>query len=149
MIPIRQHYIGPSQQERVSLNFAKWIRGMEVAQDAVLELDKFKKSKYRNSYINEERITRALEEQDRDFLRELSNYFYGISGIYARFVKYLAGILTYDWYAYPYMLKDGYSVKNVRKDINIVLNYLDNVNIKTTFYDASLGVILMVLFMDT
>lgn len=142
MIPIRQHYIGPSQQERVSLNFAKWIRGMEVAQDAVLELDKFKKSKYRNSYINEERITRALEEQDRDFLRELSNYFYGISGIYARFVKYLAGILTYDWYAYPYMLKDGYSVKNVRKDINIVLNYLDNVNIKTTFYDVSLGVIL-------
>ena len=64
MIPIRQHYIGPSRQERVSLNFAKWIRGMEVAQDAVLELDKFKKSKYRNSYINEERITRALEEQD-------------------------------------------------------------------------------------
>ena len=72
----------------------------------------------------------------------MSNYFYGISGIYARFVKYLAGILTYDWYAYPYMLKDGYSVKNVKKDMNIILNYLDNVNIKTTFYDVSLGVIL-------
>lgn len=113
MIPIRQRINLDIPNEK--LNFAKWTRGMDVVSDAVLELDKFKKSKYKGVYIDEDRITRALEEQDVKFLRGLSNYFYGISGIYARFCKYLAGLLTYDWYAFPYMLKEGYNLKMLRK----------------------------------
>lgn len=141
MVPIRQRnrQFSPMSEKA---NFAKWIRGMDVVQDAVLELDKFKKSKYKGTYIDSENITRALEDQDVKFLRDLSNYFYGISGIYSRFVKYLSGILTYDWYAFPYMLKDNYNIKSVKKDTDIVLRYLDNLNIKTAFTEISLNVIL-------
>jgi hypothetical protein len=40
------------------------------------------------------------------------------------------------------MLKDGYNLKNVKKDMSNVLTYLDNLNIKTSFYEVSLSVIL-------
>ena len=138
MSSIRQH--GTSRQ-MTSLDFGKLVRGISVADNAVLELDKFKRSKYRTTYVDKDSITRALEEGDTVFLRNLSNYFYSISGIYSRFIEYLAGILTYSWYAYPYMLKDKYSSKNVIKDMNNILSYLDNLSIPSIFYDISTTII--------
>lgn len=139
MIPIRQHEMN---QKNEAINFSKLVRGMDVIDDAVIELDKFKKSKYRTTYADKDAIVDALETQNVKFLREMSNYYATVSGIYGRFTKYLAGILTYSWYAYPYMLKDSYNVKTVKKDLNGVLRYLDNLNIPSTFYDISLKVIL-------
>ena len=93
------------------------VRGIDVIEDAVLELDKFKKSKYKNTFADKEAIVRALENENVRFLREMSNYYFSLSGMYSRFVQYLAGILTYDWMIYPYMLKDKYDSKKVKKDM--------------------------------
>ena len=101
MIPIRQH---DEIEKREPINFSKMVRGIDVIDDAVIELDKFKKSKYRTTFADKDVIVTALENQNAKFLREMSNYYNGVSGIYARFTKYLAGILTYSWYSYPYML---------------------------------------------
>ena len=139
MSPIRQHEISVKNE---TVNFAKLSKGIDVIDDAVIELDKFKKSKYRNTYNDKEAIVTALENRNVKFLREMSNYYYDVSGIYARFIKYLTGILTYSWYAYPYMLKDNYNSKTVKKEMNSVLTYMDNLNIATTFYDVSFKVVL-------
>ena len=85
-------------------------KGWQGLQDSVLELDKFKSSQFGSSYGNKESIMRALETQDQVFLRNLSVYYMGISGIYQRLVEYVSSILTYDWYAYP--LLKGKDTKN-------------------------------------
>lgn len=122
------------------VNFAKLVRGMNIIDGAVLELDKFKKTKYQK-FVDIDSIVRALENQDTKFLRNLSIYYNGISGIYSRFCKYMAGVLTYDWYTYPYLLRDGYNIKTVKKDMDNLLRYLDNLNIKTSLYDITYKVI--------
>ena len=85
----------------------------------------------------------ALEKNDTEFLRNASIYYYSISGIYARFVKYLAGLLTYNWYAYPYLL-DGtsYNENKVKKQLNSLLLFLDNFNPQITLYNIATQVIL-------
>lgn len=139
MIKIRQHTNNSVSTQRV--DFAKMTKGIEVISGAVIELDRFKRSNYRQTFIDSEAITAALENQDIKFLRGLSEYYDGVSGIYSRFCKYLAGLLTFDWYGYPYMLNDKYNSKTVKKEMNEVLFYLDNLNIKDQFYEISLKVI--------
>ena len=75
-------------RESQSFNFEKWVRGLDVVKDAVLSLDKFKKSNYGDSFGDKTKIFNALENQDKEFLRSLSLYYYGISGIYAGFIEY-------------------------------------------------------------
>ena len=140
MIPIRQHNLEGQKSEKI--NFAKMVRGIDIIEDAVLELDKFKKSKYKNTFADKDAIVRALENEDVRFLREMSNYYFSLSGMYSRFVQYLAGILTYDWLIYPYMLKDKYDSKKVKKDLSAAIEYVDNILVKSTFYEISLKVII-------
>lgn len=139
MIPIRQH--SKPTEERESLNFEKLVRGLDVIKDAVLEVNKFKRVRMQK-YVNKSEIISAIETEDVKFLRGLSNYYFSTSGIYARFVKYLAGLPTYDWYAYPYMFERGGSKEKVQKDLGEVIRYLDNMLIPTTFYDITTKVIL-------
>jgi len=139
VIPIRQHETNTKTE---TVNFAKMTRGMDVIDDAVIELEKFRKSKYRTSFADKDAIINALETNNTKFLREMSNYYVSISGIYSRFVKYLAGILTYSWYAYPYMPQENYNEKKVERELNGVIQYLDNLGIPITFYDISTKVII-------
>ena len=83
------------------MDFTKIGKGWKGLEDSVLELDKFKRSQYSATFGNKDSIMRALETQDKVFLRNLSVYYMGISGIYQRLVEYLSSILTYDWFAYP------------------------------------------------
>lgn len=112
----------------------------EVIAGAVLELDRFKKSK-NQIYIDAQQITAALESGDIKFLRNLSEYYDGISGIYGRLMKYLANILTYDSYAYPYLPDPKANVKIIQKDMKRVLGYLDQLAIRETFTEISYKVI--------
>lgn len=139
MIKIREHLNRSTDRTRVDFN--KIITGVNVSNEAVLELDRFKKSSYKSTFVDEETITKALEEQNVKFLRGLSEYYDGISGMYSRICKYLSGVPGYDWYAFPYLLNDNYNKKSIGKEINKVITYLDNLNIKYSFYDISLKVI--------
>ena len=80
---------------------------------------------------------RALEGNDTAFLRGLSLYYMGTSGIYQRLVEYMSTILTYDWYAYPHMVAPGTPVEGVEEDLNKVLSFLDESKIPTMLRNIS------------
>lgn len=106
------------------MDFSKY--SWEKQPGSILDLDKFKRSQAGSTYENEESIKRALERKDVDFLRGLSKYYMGVSGIYQRLVEYMSSILTYDWYAYPLANQNGLTVEDVREGMDELLAFLDN-----------------------
>ena len=139
MIEIRDHKA--HSRKGVPIDFKKVSRGWTTVGDAVLELDKFKRYTFRTTFGDKASILTALERKDYIFLRELSLYYMGISGIYQRIVEYMSSILTYDWLAYPYMLEPNSKKKEVDDGMKKVLSFLDNSHLRTVLLDISQTVI--------
>mgnify|MGYP003523684836 CR=1 FL=1 len=142
MSPIRVRNRHVEKQEtiqdvQVNADFARLGKSAEIPKDAVLDLGKFKKA---NSRFEEARILQAIANKDIVFLREASDYFYNTSGIYKRLVNYLAGILTYDWMITPYINSEKNNTK-VLAEFSKVLQFCDNLNIKSAFAEISHEVI--------
>lgn len=124
---------------RPQLDFKK-IQGMEIADDAVLDLGKIKTS--RNTIIDEERIIDAIERKDLKYLRQVSRDFYDLSGIYRRLCQYMAYLPTYDWLVVPYILQQNkINSEKLLQDFNKTLLLLDNMKIKNTFSNISLKIL--------
>ena len=74
-------------------------------------------------------------------MREISNFYYKLNGIYERVCNYFAYLYRYDWYAVPIINDSSVKEEKVLKDFNKILNYLDNSNIKKVCGDIALQVI--------
>jgi hypothetical protein len=111
--------------------------------DAVLDLGSLKKNN--RQFGDKAVILKALGQKDYRTLREISNYFYEISGIYERLCKYFAFLYRYDWYVVPYINEETGAAKTknnkVLADFAKVLYYLDNSDIKMTFGNVALEII--------
>jgi len=73
-------------------------------------------------------------------MRDISNYFYRISGIYQRICRYMAYMYRYDWLITPYYTENTKPDK-ILDGFNKVLNYLDKFEVKKFFGDVALKVI--------
>lgn len=118
-------------EQRERIKFDKGGRDWQSVAEFVLELDKFKKSNYKNTFADKGQILSALENQDATFLRNLSLYFMGISGIYQRIVRYMSSLLTYDWFAYPYLPDPKAKPKEIEEEMRKVLAFLDGSILKS------------------
>jgi len=58
-------------------------------------------------------------------MRDISNYFYKISGIYQRLCRYMAYMYRYDWLVTPYYDTDLVKPNKILDGFNKVLTYLD------------------------
>lgn len=140
MIEIREYRKHPRTQS--SLDFSKLKKSWENIEGSVLELDKFKRTQLGSTYANQENIMRALETQDVTFLRNLSIYYMGISGIYQRLVEHMSSILTYDWFAYPYLLNEDLETKEIKEGMKKILMFLDNTHIATALSDITRTIVI-------
>ena len=84
---------------------------------------------------------RALFDNDIPKLREISNYFYKTSGIYARLCNYIATMYRYDWYVVPEVYKEGTKNEEIVKDWHKVLTYMDNSYVAKVCAEMALGVV--------
>jgi hypothetical protein len=75
-------------------------------------------------------------------MRNISNYFYRISGIYRAACNYLATLYRYDWYVVPEIFDENIGEDKVVKEFVRILNYLDKSYIKKTCGEIALDVIL-------
>lgn len=90
---------------------------------------------------NKRRILEAIANNDIETQRKISNYFFKISGIYSRLVRYLAYLYRYDWMVTPYYDKEDVNESKLLTQFSKVLNYLDNSQIKKTLGEIALKVI--------
>lgn len=83
----------------------------------------------------------ALAENDVATLREISDWFFKVDGIYSRTVKHYATLYRYDWYITTELYGNEVNQKKILKDFSKILRILDNTYISKVCAEMALGVI--------
>ena len=91
------------------IDFSKIKIGTKVLDDAILEFGELKT--VNPSLSDKATILDALDRRDVFKLREISNFFYRVSGIYARLCRYMAYLYKYDWFITPYIVSESMKAK--------------------------------------
>ena len=93
------------------------------------------------SFTDKGTILKAIAENDVTKMREISNFYYRLNGIYTRVCNYFAFLYRYDWYLVPQINDDTIKEEKILKDFAKLLNYLDGSYIKKICGDIALNVI--------
>ena len=84
-----------------TVDFNKIKLGMKTLDDAIINLDTLKKVNPR--LADKFTVLKAINDNDLAMMREISNFFYRIDGIYTRIIRYMAFMYRYDWMVTPYV----------------------------------------------
>lgn len=129
-----------------SPDFSKIKVGIKSLDDAVYSLGELKRISPR--LADKKTILNAMHSGDIATMREVSNFFYKTSGIYARLCRYMAYLYRYDWMITPYINNQAFTTAegNVKEDkilegFNKALLYLDNFEVKRFFGEVALKVL--------
>ena len=123
----------------IPVDFAKIRVGVKSVSDAILKLGDFRKIS--PQLADKVQVLRAIHYGDLDKMRDISNYFYKISGIYQRLCRYMAYMYRYDWLVTPYYDIDSIKPNKILDGFNKVLTYLDKFQAKKFFGQVALKVI--------
>lgn len=115
--------------------------GKETLTDAILDLGTLTKIPNANKYLNKMEVLKSLYKKDIKELRNISNVFYSISGIYRRVCNLFACLYRYDWYITPETYSDDINEDKIIKDFQKILNFFDNSNLRKMCGDIALEVI--------
>ena len=124
----------------VETDFSKIRVGIKTLQDAVYNVNTF--SKINKNFGDKQFVLKAIHDGDLKAVREVSNFYYKVSGIYQRLCRYMAYMYTYDWVVTPFtQLDKNIKVSKVLENFYKALNFLDNFQVKKFFGDVALKVI--------
>ncbi len=84
-----------------TLDFAKIKVGAKTLDDAILKFGNYKNINPR--LADKATVLRAIDTYDLPLMRDISDFFYKCSGIYARILRYMAFMYRYDWMVTPYV----------------------------------------------
>ena len=87
--------------DRYSTDFSKIKVGLQTLDDAIISYGTFKKTNPRLG--TKANVLKAIDNYDVEEMRQISNFFYKTSGIYARLCRYMAYLYKYDWFITPYI----------------------------------------------
>ena len=122
-----------------AVDFSKIKVGIKTLDDAVYNLGDYKKA---NSRLGDKQtVLDAINNQDYDLMRDISNFFYRSSGIYNRLCRYMAYMYRYDWLVTPYVQSDSVKSDKILEGFNKALCYLDNFQVKKFFGEVALKVL--------
>lgn len=132
--PIQPEY------EHINAGFNKIKLGPSVLEDAVLDLGTYKKINKR--LADKEYVVDAIQRGDLDKMREISNFYYAVNGIYARILRYMAFMYRYDWFLTPYIQDEKMKQDKVIEAVMKVLRALDSVGVKKRCGEIAFQVLL-------
>ena len=123
----------------VPTDFSKIKVGLQTLQDATIDVGIYKRIS--PQLADKKNILKAISQNDLETMRDVSNFFYRVSGIYNRLCRYLAYMYRYDWMVTPYVNSDTQKTDKIIKNFDKVLDYYDNLNVKKMFGEIALKVI--------
>lgn len=123
-----------------SMDFNKIKVGAKILDDAIIKLGAFRKANPR--LADKPTILRAIDNYDLKTMREVSNFFYRVSGIYARIIRYMAFMYRYDWFVTPYVVDDNVKTEKLLKGFYDSLTTLDRFGVKKTLGEIALKILL-------
>jgi len=132
-------------------DFSKIRVGVKSLDDAVLDLGSYRKVD--SKYGDKDYVLRAINRDNIEEMRDISNFFYKTSGIYKRVCRYFAYLYRYDWLMTPY-INNGMNIattphnklsskdqKKILGDFFTALKFLDDFQVKRFFGEVALKVI--------
>ena len=128
------------EYEHINAGFNKIKLGPSVLEDAVLDLGTYKKINKR--LADKEYVVDAIQRGDLDKMREISNFYYAVNGIYARILRYMAFMYRYDWFLTPYIQDEKMKQDKVIEAVMKVLRALDSVGVKKRCGEIAFQVLL-------
>lgn len=123
-----------------SADFSKIRVGVKTLEDAIVKLGDYRKANPR--LADKDTILKAISTNDIDTMREVSNFFFRISGIYSRLCKHLANFYRYDWLITPYTPGNKVSPEKTTEIFYKGLDYLDNFRVKQYLGETALKVLI-------
>ena len=121
------------------LEFNRIRVGAKNLDDAIFKLGDYNKANPR--LADKATVLRAIDEYDLKTMREISNFFYKTSGIYARILRYMAFMYRYDWFLTPYVNDEKSKKEKVLEGFYKGLSTLDNFGVKKTLGEIALKVL--------
>ena len=87
-----------------------------------------------------ESITLSIEQKNLFSMRAISNYFYNLSGVYARGLHYLADMPTYSYMITPNInsFDESINKREIQKNLDRALVFCNTLDIQQTFSKISL-----------
>lgn len=122
-----------------SIDFSKIKVGLKTLEDAVVDINPFKKLNPRLG--DKGNVERAIDTCDYNEMRDISNFFYKTSGIYSRLCRYMAYLYRYDWMVTPYVVSDKLSSEKILDGFNKALTFLDKFEVQKFCGEVALKVI--------
>ena len=122
------------------VDFKKIKLGVKTLDDAILKLGDLKK--INPNMADKITILRAINNYDLKTMREVSDFFYRVSGIYARIVRYMAFMYRYDWMVTPYVNDQSVKKEKLLKGFSQCLTTLDNFQVKKILGEIALQILL-------
>lgn len=122
-----------------NLDFKKIKIGAKILDDAIIKLGDLKK--INPKMADKATVLRAIDTYDLKTMREISDFFYKTSGIYARILRYMAFMYRYDWMITPYTNDDNVKQEKLLKGFYNSLNTLDNFGVKKTLGEIALHIL--------
>ena len=122
-----------------AIDYNKIKVGTQILDDAIITLDTLKKVNPR--LADKEAVLRAINNYDLVTMREVSDFFYKISGIYSRILRYMAFMYRYDWMVTPYINDETTNHDKLLKLFNQCLKTLDSFGVKKTLGEIALKVL--------
>ena len=83
------------------LDYSKIKVGTKTLEDAILNIGEYKR--INPTLGDKKQVLMAINTGNIEMMREISNFFYKTSGIYARLCRYMAYLYKYDWFITPYI----------------------------------------------
>ena len=122
-----------------TLDFNKIKIGAKTLDDAIFKLGDLKGAN--PQLADKETVLRAINTYDLPKMREISNFFYKVSGIYARILRYMAFMYRYDWMVTPYVNEEKPNTTKLLKGFQGSLNTLDNFQVKKNLGEIALDIL--------
>lgn len=101
-----------------------------------------------NSFMKYHKIEDIRKSLDKSFkvgntpeLRNISRYFFKISGVYARAVRYMAYMPTYSYYILPHITGLNVNDGNVKRELVNQLQFLETLKLETSLPSIALDVL--------
>ena len=107
-------------KQKISLDFNKIKMGIQEVEDATYKLSTNEKIK--PNLATKEAVIKAIADKNVTKLREISNYFCAVSGIYSRILRYMAFMYRYDWMVTPYINDETTNHDKLLKLVNHLIN---------------------------
>jgi len=129
-------HTGYQSQPKPSIDYNKIKIGAKTLEDAIIDIGILKKVNPR--LADKEFVLKAIYSYDLVTMREISDFFYKVSGIYSRILRYMAFMYRYDWYITPYVNDQKVKKEKILEGFSKSLQLLDNFHVKKALGDIAL-----------